>query len=124
MSESSLAIAIIELLQKMSSWEIEVIIAILFIFPPVLAFFAVLSGVRALRALERQIAVSDDQTNKVFVELVKRGEFASDVVKNYEKLVVNHQALADELLDVVKANTQAMTLSNARIESLLRSHLI
>lgn len=124
MSESSLAIAIIELLQKMSSWELEVIIAILFVCPPVLAFFAVLSGVRALRALERQIAVSDEQTNKVFTELVKRGEFAADVVKNYEKLVVNHQALADELLDVVKANTQAMTLSNARIESLLRSHLI
>lgn len=124
MSESSLAIAIIELLQKMSSWEIEVIIAILFIFPPVLAFFAVLSGVRALRSLEKQIASSDKQTDQVFTELVKRGDFSAEVVKNYEKLVVNHHALADELLDVVKANTQAMTLSNARIESLLRSHLI
>ena len=43
MSESSLALAFIELLQKMSSLELEVIIALLFIFPPVLAFFAVQS---------------------------------------------------------------------------------
>ena len=74
--------------------------------------------------MERQIAASNAQTNTVFAELVKRGDISVEAMKNYEKLVMNHQALADELLDVVKANTQAMTLSNARIESLLRSHFI
>ena len=124
MSESGLALAFLELLQKMSSWEIEFVVAILFILPPILAFLAVLSGVRALRALERQMTASNAQTNTIFAELVKRGDISVEAMKNYEKLVVNHQALADELLDVVKANTQAMTLSNARIESLLRGHLV
>jgi hypothetical protein len=116
MNETSIAIAIIDLLKSMGGWGAGSLLAILLLAPPTLGAVMVVAGVRAIRSLERVMVEGMAKTELLASQMAAKYDNNVLLVEETQKMGRSVQALVDSMLDVVKENTKAITLATARME--------
>lgn len=116
MNETSLAVAIISLLKEMGGWGVGTILIVMLLIPPILGFFAVLFGVKAIRALERTMVDGLARSELIAQQMAQKYDNNVLLVEDTQKLTRSTQGLVDSVLDVIKENTKAITLATARME--------
>lgn len=118
MNEASLAVAVIGLLKEMGGWGTGALLALFMLMPPLLGFSTVLFGIRAIRSLERTMVAGLAKIELIFVQMATKYDNNIILVEDHQKLVRGHQSLTDNVLDIVKENTKAITLATARMEGM------
>lgn len=116
MNEASLAVAFISLLKEIGGWGTGSLLAIFMLTPPILGFFTVLFGIRAIRSLERTMVAGCGRVELIATQMSTKYENNVILVEDTQKLARSTQALVDSVLDVVRENTKAITLATARME--------
>ncbi len=116
MNETSIAMAVIDLLKSMGGWGAGSLLAILLLVPPILGAVMVVAGVRAIRSLERVMADGLARTEVIATQMAAKYESNVVLVEDTQKMARSVQALVDSMLDVIKENTRAITLATARME--------
>lgn len=116
MNETSIAMAVIDLLKSMGGWGAGSLLAILLLVPPILGAVMVVAGVRAIRSLERVMVDGMAKTELLASQMAVKYDNNVLLVEETQKLGRSVQALVDSMLDVVKENTKAITLATARME--------
>ena len=116
MNESSIAMAIIDLLRSMGGWGAGSLLTILLLVPPILGAVMVVAGVRAIRSLERVMVDGMAKTELIAHQMAVKYDNNVMLVEETQKIGRSVQALVDCMLDVVKENTKAITLATARME--------
>ena len=116
MNETSIAMAIIDLLRSMGGWGAGSLLTILLLVPPILGAVMVVAGVRAIRSLERVMVDGMAKTELIAHQMAVKYDNNVMLVEETQKISRSVQALVDCMLDVVKENTKAITLATARME--------
>mgnify|MGYP003591590767 FL=1 len=116
MNETSIAMAIIDLLRSMGGWGAGSLLTILLLVPPILGAVMVVAGVRAIRSLERVMVDGMAKTELIAHQMAVKYDNNVMLVEETQKIGRSVQALVDCMLDVVKENTKAITLATARME--------
>ena len=116
MNETSIAMAIIDLLRSMGGWGAGSLLTILLLVPPILGAVMVVAGVRAIRSLERVMVDGMAKTELIAHQMAVKYDNNVKLVEETQKIGRSVQALVDCMLDVVKENTKAITLATARME--------
>ena len=116
MNETSIAMAIIDLLRSMGGWGAGSLLTILLLVPPILGAVMVVAGVRAIRSLERVMVDGMAKTELIAHQKTVKYDNNVRLVEETQKIGRSVQALVDCMLDVVKENTKAITLATARME--------
>ena len=116
MNETSIAMAIIDLLRSMGGWGAGSLLTILLLVPPILGAVMVVAGVRAIRSLERVMVDGMAKTEVIAHQMAVKYDNNVKLVEETQKIGRSVQALVDCMLDVVKENTKAITLATARME--------
>ena len=116
MNETSIAMAIIDLLKSMGGWGAGSLLTILLLIPPILGAVMVVAGVRAIRSLERVMVDGMAKTELIAHQMAVKYDNNVMLVEETQKIGRSVQALVDCMLDVVKENTKAITLATARME--------
>ena len=116
MNETSIAMAIIDLLRSMGGWGAGSLLTILLLVPPILGAVMVVAGVRAIRSLERVMVDGMAKTELIAHQMAVKYDNNVLLVEETQKIGRSVQALVDCMLDVVKENTKAITLATARME--------
>lgn len=116
MNETSIAMAIIDLLKSMGGWGAGSLLTILLLIPPILGAVMVVAGVRAIRSLERVMVDGMAKTELIAHQMAVKYDNNVLLVEETQKIGRSVQALVDCMLDVVKENTKAITLATARME--------
>ena len=116
MNETSIAMAIIDLLRSMGGWGAGSLLTILLLVPPILGAVMVVAGVRAIRSLERVMVEGMAKTELIAHQMAVKYDNNVMLVEETQKIGRSVQALVDCMLDVVKENTKAITLATARME--------
>ena len=116
MNETSVAMAIIDLLKSMGGWGAGSLLAVLLLAPPLLGALVVIAGVRAIRSLERVMVDGMAKTELIATQMAVKYDNNAVLVEETHKLARSVQALVDSVLDVVKENTKAITLATVRME--------
>ena len=116
MNETSIAMAIIDLLRSMGGWGAGSLLTILLLVPPILGAVMVVAGVRAIRSLERVRVDGMAKTELIAHQMAVKYDNNVMLVEETQKIGRSVQALVDCMLDVVKENTKAITLATARME--------
>ena len=116
MNETSIAMAIIDLLRSMGGWGAGSLLTILLLVPPILGAVMVVAGVRAIRSLERVMVDGMARTELIAQQMAVKYDNNVMLVEETQKIGRSVQALVDCMLDVVKENTKAITLATARME--------
>lgn len=116
MNETSIAMAIIDLLRSMGGWGAGSLLTILLLIPPILGAVMVVAGVRAIRSLERVMVDGMAKTELIAHQMAVKYDNNVMLVEETQKIGRSVQALVDCMLDVVKENTKAITLATARME--------
>ena len=116
MNETSIAMAIIDLLRSMGGWGAGSLLTILLLVPPILGAVMVVAGVRAIRSLERVMVDGMARTELIAQQMAVKYDSNVMLGEETQKIGRSVQALVDCMLDVVKENTKAITLATARME--------
>ena len=116
MNETSIAMAIIDLLRSMGGLGAGSLLTILLLVPPILGAVMVVAGVRAIRSLERVMVDGMAKTELIAHQMAVKYDNNVMLVEETQKIGRSVQALVDCMLDVVKENTKAITLATARME--------
>lgn len=116
MNETSIAMAIIDLLKSIGGWGAGSLLTILLLIPPILGAVMVVAGVRAIRSLERVMVDGMAKTELIAHQMAVKYDNNVLLVEETQKIGRSVQALVDCMLDVVKENTKAITLATARME--------
>lgn len=116
MNETSIAMAIIDLLKSIGGWGAGSLLTILLLIPPILGAVMVVAGVRAIRSLERVMVDGMAKTELIAHQMAVKYDNNVMLVEETQKIGRSVQALVDCMLDVVKENTKAITLATARME--------
>ena len=116
MNETSIAMAIIDLLRSMGGWGAGSLLTILLLVPPILGAVMVVAGVRAIRSLERVMVDGMAKTELIAHQMAVKYDNNVMLVEETQKIGRSVQALVDCMLDVVKENTKAITRATARME--------
>ena len=117
MNETSIAMAIIDLLRSMGGWGAGSLLTILLLVPPILGAVMVVAGVRAIRCLERVMVDGMAKSELIAHQMAVKYDNNVMLVEETQKIGRSVQALVDCMLDVVKENTKAITLATDRKEA-------
>ena len=132
MSTSTVTMAVLELLGKMSGWELDSLFLVIFVLPMSLNFILLFMAFRMLRDRDvkldnrfDKIEADHDQIRECLSQctaLIKNDfERFDNVGQRYDSIVRDQRATMDNLLELVKQNVRAMEIVGAKLDCLLRS---